>query len=145
VKKHNLKIERIKWEYLRFLEDAKRMKRSSVDQVAAAIADFEAANNWKDFASFHIEQACRFKRVLDERSNQTTGKPMAVATKVSRLRHVKALFQWLAGRPGYKKLVYSDMEYFNPSNHEGRIASARRNPPVPSLEQIHHVVISMPN
>jgi integrase len=142
--RHNTKNERIKWQYLRFLEDAKRMKSSTVDQVAAALADFEAVNSWKDFAAFHIEQARRFKRVLDDRLNEETGKPLAVATKVSRLRHVKAFFQWLAGRPGYKKLVYSDMEYFNPSNNEGRIASARRNPPVPTIEQIRHVLASMP-
>src|SRR5437899_3188655 len=110
MKKHNPKNERIKWEYLRFLEDAKRMKRSSVDQTAAAIADFEGANNWKDFANFHIEQARRFKRVLHDRVNEETGKSLAVATKVSKLRQIKTFFQWLAGRPGYKKLVYSDME-----------------------------------
>ena len=145
MKKHNAKNERIKWEYLRFLEDAKRMKRESVDQAAAAIADFEASTNWKDFALFHLEQARKFKRDLDSRTVAETGRPLAVATKVSKLRHVKTFFQWLAGIPGYKRrLNYSEAEYFSPSYNEGRIAGARRDTPVPSLEQIRHVLATMP-
>ena len=145
VKKHHPENEKIKWEYLRFLEDAKRMKAETVDQVAAAIAAFEASTNWKDFRLFHIEQARKFKRDLETHVVAQTGRPLAIATKVSRLRAVKAFFQWLSGRPGYsRKLTYSDMEYFNPSNNDGRIAGAVRERPVPSLEQIRHVLASMP-
>ncbi len=144
MRKHHPGNEIIKWEYLRFLEEAKRMKSDSVDQVAAAIAAFEASTGWKDFRLFHIEQARKFKRDLDSHIVAETGKPLAVATKVSRLRAVKAFFQWLAGRPGYKKLNYSDMEYFNPSANDGRIAGAVRERPIPSLEQIRHVLESMP-
>jgi len=145
MKKHHPGNEKIKWQYLQFLEDAKRMKRESVDQVAAAIAAFEASTNWKDFRLFHIEQARKFKRDLDSHIVSETGKPLAVATKVSRLRAVKAFFQWLAGRQGYsRKLTYTDMEYFNPSGNDGRIAGAVRDRPVPSMEQIRHLLASMP-
>lgn len=58
---------------------------------------------------------------------------------------VKAFFVWLAGRPGYKShLTYSDTDYFNPSNNDGRIAKASRERPVPSLEQIRHALAAMP-
>lgn len=145
MKKHHPENEKIKWQYLRFLEDAKRMKAESVDQVAAAIASFEQSTGWKDFRLFHVEQARKFKRDLDSHVVAETGKPLAVATKVSRLRAVKAFFEWLAGRPGYsRKLVYSDMEYFNPSNNDGRIAGAVRERPIPTMEQINHVLASMP-
>lgn len=145
MQKHHPQNERIKWQYLQFLEDAKRMKRESVDQAAAAIAAFEASTNWKDFKLFHIEQARKFKRDLDAHIVLDTGRQLAVATKVSRLRAVKAFFQWLAGRQGYsRKLTYSDMDYFNPSSNDGRIAGATRDRPVPSLEQIRHVLGIMP-
>ena len=36
MKKHHPENEKAKWQYLRFLEDAKRMKAESVDQVVAA-------------------------------------------------------------------------------------------------------------
>lgn len=145
MRKHHPENEKIKWQYIRFLEDAKRMKPESVDQVAAAIAAFEQSTGWKDFRLFHVEQARKFKRDLESHVVAETGKPLAVATKVSRLRAVKTFFQWLAGRPGYsRKLAYSDMEYFNPSNNDGRIAGAVRERPIPTMEQINHVLASMP-
>lgn len=145
MKKHHPANEKIKWDYLHYLEDAKRMKTETVDQVAGAIAAFEASTGWRDFKLFHIEQARKFKRDLDSHIVPETGKPLAVATKVSRLRAVKAFFQWLAGRPVYcKALTYSDMEYFNPSNNDGRIAGAVRERPIPTLEQVRHVINAMP-
>jgi integrase len=145
MRKHHPKNERIKHEYFRFLEDAGRMGVASVDQVAAAIAQFETSTGHRDFAAFHYEQARRFKRMLDESTNLKTGQLLARATIYSRLMAVKAFFVWLAGRPGYRsKLTYSDMEYFNVSNNDGRIAKASRSRPVPAVEQIRGVVLSMP-
>src|SRR5690606_16199940 len=115
--KVNAKNERIKRDYFHFLEGPKRMAASSVEQIAAALSAFEASTNYKDFRQFHIEQARRFKRQLDETIVPETGKPLAKATTSSRLRACKAFFQWLAMQPGYRsKLTYSDSEYFNASN-----------------------------
>ena len=64
----------------------------------------------------------------------------------SALGQLKAFFQWLAMQPGYKsRLSYTDMEYFNLSEKEVRIATAKRQTPVPTIEQIKHVIASMPN
>jgi integrase len=54
-------------------------------------------------------------------------------------------FIWLAGQPGYKsRISYSDAEYFNLSAKETRIAKATRPARVPTLEQIRHVIRSLP-
>src|SRR5580658_3582236 len=144
MRKHHPKNERIKRQYFTYLEEAGRMNASSVDQVAAAIAQFETSTGHRDFGAFHFEQARKFKRGLTESVNPATGKPLAKATIYSRLMAVKAFFVWLAGRPGYRsKLTYSDMEYFNVSNNDGRIAKASRSRPVPTVEQIRRVVLSM--
>jgi integrase/recombinase XerC len=59
--------------------------------------------------------------------------------------HLKLFFQWLALRPGYKsRLQYSDAEYFNLSEKETRVATARRLQKCPTLEQIKHVIRTMP-
>ncbi len=59
---------------------------------------------------------------------------------------MKAFFQWLAMQPGYKSQIsYTDTEYFNLSEKEVRIATARRETAVPTLEQIKHVIETMPN
>jgi integrase len=145
MRKHHPKNERIKRQYLAYLEEAKRMSTSSVDQVAAAIALFEASTGWRDFGAFHVEQARKFKRLLADAINPETGKPLAKATAYSRLMALKAFFLWLAGQPGYKsRLTYSDADYFNPSNHDGRIAKATIARPAPTLEQIRHALAAMP-
>ena len=74
------------------------MNASSVDQVAAAIAQFEESTGHRDFAMFHFEQARKSKRVLAEASNPATGAGFAKATIYSRLMAVKAFFIWLAGK-----------------------------------------------
>jgi integrase len=145
MRKHHPKNERIKREYFVWLEEAKRMNPSSVDQVAAAIAQFEESTGHRDFAAFHFEQARKFKRVLVESTNPATGAGLAKATIYSRLMSVKAFFVWLAGQPSYKsRLTYSDMDYFNPSNNDGRIARATRERPAPTLEQIRRALSAMP-
>ena len=143
MRRHHPKNERIKRRYLAFLEEAKRLSVSSADQAAAAIEQFEASTGYKDFTKFHIEQARKFKRQLDEQVNGDTGKPLAKATIHSRLMAVKAFFQWLAGQSGYKRISYSDAEYFNPSANDSRIATARRERPVPTIEQIRQVIFSI--
>lgn len=144
MRKHHPKNERIKRRYLAYLEEAKRMSTKSTDQVAAAIAGFEASTGYRDFAHFHIEQARKYKRELNEAINADTNRPLAKATIRSRLMALKAFVHWLAGQPGYKsRISYSDAEYFNPSANDSRIATARRERPAPSIEQIRHVIHSM--
>ena len=103
------------------------MAVASVDHAAAAIALFEASTRWKDFAAFHIEQARAFKSQLAAQTNAETGKPLAKATIHSRLMALKAFFRWLAGQAGYRRISYTDAEYFNPSADDSRIATARES------------------
>jgi site-specific recombinase XerC len=136
--------ERIKHRYLAFLREAKRLSPSSVDQVAAAIADFEASSGFKHFRQFRIEQAQSYKRKLGGAVG-SGGRGLAKATISSRLASLKAFFQWLAQQPGFRsRLTYSDAEYFNASANDERIARAVRERPAPSIEQIRHVLASMP-
>jgi integrase len=145
MRKHNPKNEGIKREYLIWLEETMGRDGKTVDQAAAAIMAFEASTGWKDFRQFHYEQARKFKRDLDARIVESTSKPLSVASKVSRLRAVKAFFVWLAGQPGYRgKLKRSDMEFFNASANELRIAGATGFKRIPTLEQIRRVLALMP-
>jgi integrase/recombinase XerD len=144
--KHNANNERIKRQYFIFLKEAKRQNESSVDAVAKALSRFEAYTRCRDFKMFHFEQAVRFKDHLAKQTNQQTGKPLSKATMNSTLGQLKAFFQWLAMQSGYKsRISYTDTEYFNLSEKEVRIATARRETAVPTLEQIKHVIESMPS
>jgi site-specific recombinase XerC len=145
MRKHHPQNERIKREYFNYLEQAKRMSQTSVDQVAAAISQFEQSTNFKDFRKFHIAQAVAFRQRLQRHINPETGRTLAKATIHSRLMALKAFMIWLAGRPGYRSQIsYADADYFNVSANDERIAKAVRSRPVPSLEEIRIALAAMP-
>ena len=143
--KHNAKNERIKRDYFQYLREAKRQAPQSVDAAAAALARFEVSNGCKEFGKFHRAQAVAFKRKLDEQNALHSGARLSRATVNAILRQLRAFFIWLAMQPGYKtKISYSDADYFNLSDNDVRIANAKRERPVPSLEQMHHTLTRMP-
>ena len=143
--KHNAGNIRIKRQYFDYLKHAQGRDEQSIDQVAKAIARFEEATRHKDFKQFHREQAKAFKARLDRERNARTGKPLARVTVHSTLSALRAFFIWLAGQPGYKRrIAFADADYFRLSAKEERIAKAIREKPVPTLEQVHHVLGTMP-
>ncbi len=142
---HNASNERIKRAYFAFLKEAKRHCEPTVDAAAKALARFELYTRYRDFKLFHCEQAVAFKRHLVEQKAQRSGEALSKATLHSTLTQLKRFFQWLSDKPGYKsRFQYSDADYFNLSEKEVRIATARREQKVPTLEQIKHVISSMP-
>src|SRR4249920_383535 len=137
--------ERVKRQYFAYLAEAQGHSEQSIDAVAKAIARFEAYTRYKDFKTFHIEQAKAFKRDLADRRGHRNGEPLSKATLYATLTALKRFFIWLAGQPGYKsRISYSDAEYFNLSAKDTRIAKATRPAGVPTLEQIRHVIQAMP-
>ncbi len=62
----------------------------------------------------------------------------------ARLSNLKTFFQWLSQQPGFRRLNFSDAEFFNLSANDERIAKAVRERPAPTVEQIRHILFSMP-
>jgi integrase len=143
---HNPANERIKRRYFEYLREAKKCSEQTVDGAAKAVHRFESDTNFRDFKAFRIEQAIAFKRHLSEQKAERSGNPFSKATLYSTLMHLKSFFSWLAGQPGYRsRITYSDCEYFNLSEKDTRVATARRQQKFPTVEQIKHVVASMPS
>ncbi|MBT7682371.1 MAG: tyrosine-type recombinase/integrase, partial [Nitrospina sp.] len=131
--------------YFSFLKEAKRQSEATVDAVAKALNRFEVFMKYRDFKKFHYEQAVTFKNHLAEQKNQQTGKKLSKATLHSTLANLKKFFQWLSGQSGYKsRFHYYDAEYFNISDKDMRIATAHREQKAPTLEQVKHVISTMP-
>lgn len=147
---HSADNERIKRRYFAYLKEAKRHSEPTVDAVAKALARFEVdtADNKgrpRDFKAFHFEQAIAFKKHLAEQKAQRSGEKLSKATLNATLAHVKRFFHWLAGQPSYKsRLQYSDADYFNLSEKDVRVATARREQVGPTVEQVKHVITMMP-
>ena len=144
--KHNAENERIKRKYFAYLKDAKQHSEPTVDAAAKALSRFEEYNRYRDFKAFHLEQAIAFKRHLAEQTGQRSGEKLSKATLHATLKQLRAFFLWLAGQPGYKaRLQYSDADYFNLSEKDARIATAQRERKAPTLEQVKHVIETMPD
>lgn len=142
---HHPDNERIKRQYFVYLKEAKRHSEPTVDAVAKALARFEEDTKYRDFKKFQSELAVAFKRRLADQQNLQTGAKLSKATLHSTLGHLRAFFHWLAGQPRYKsRLHYSDAEYFNLSEKDVRVATARRDQLGPTLEQVRHVIELMP-
>ena len=142
---HNPINERIKHRYLHYLREAKRLSEHSADAAAAALSKFEAYTGSRDFKRFHIQQAIGFKRRLSEEVSDRTGEPLSGATILSILNALRAFFQWLSLQSGYKsRISYADAEYFTLPEREARSARVTLERPVPSIDQILHVMRHMP-
>lgn len=143
--KHNAANERIKRDYFRFLKEARGRDEATIDRVAKSLARFEDSTGRKDFRRFHREQAMAFKRRLGEAVNARSGERLSKATVVSALRDLKAFFEWLSREPGFRShIAWSDADYFNASEKDAAIARAKREKPVPTLEQVQAVLTKMP-
>jgi integrase len=145
MKTHHAPNERMKRAYLTYLAEAKGFSEASLDGVAKALSRFETYTRFRDFKAFRIEQAKGFKAHLADQTSARTKDRLSKATLYATLTALKRFFIWLAGQPGYKsRISYSDAEYFNLSAKETRVAKAHREARVPTLEQIEHVIRTMP-
>ncbi len=146
MRKHCPENERIKREYYTYLKEAKRHSEPTVDAVAKALSRFEEYTQFRDFHAFHYQQAIAFKKHLTEQTAQRTGEKLSKATLHATLTQLRHFFFWLAGQPGYKaRLEYSSADYFNLSDKDTRIATAHREKSAPTLEQMKHVIQTMPH
>ena len=145
MKTQNPDNERIKRQYFGFLIHAHGFTEASIDAVAKAIHRFEAYTQFRDFRDFHIEQAKAFKVNLAAQINLRTKDRLSKATLHSTLSALKRFFTWLAGQPGFKsRISYEDGQYFNLSIKDARIAKTRLEDRFPTLDQIRHVIQTMP-
>src|ERR1017187_3264798 len=143
--KHSANNERIKRKYFAYLKEAMRHSEPTVDASAKALDRFEVYTKHRDFKAFHFQQAIAFKKHLAEQHGQRSGEKLSKATLYATLTQLKRFFWWLAGQPGYKsRFQYSDADYFNLSDKDTRVATAQREQKAPTLEQINHVISTMP-
>jgi integrase len=143
---HNEENERIKRRYFTYLREARRYSEASVEAAAMAIDRFDTFHGRRSFKAFHRERAVAFKRKLADQRAARSGEPLSKSTLDSTLRALVAFFSWLADQPEYRsRFTESDAEHFNLSLAESRAGRAQRPRSFPTLEQVHHVLASMPH
>jgi len=143
--KHNADNERIKRDYFTYLSEAIGRDDATIDSIAASLARFDASSRNRDYKRFHRELAVTFKHGLSATLNSRTGERLSKSTVLGTVRDVRAFFQWLSREPGYRQhLTFADADYFNLSEKDVAVARARREKRVPTLEQVHRVLSTMP-
>ncbi len=144
--KRNAQNERMKRDYVLFLEETEGLDEKSTDKVLAAILKFEESTGFKPFTKFHIEQAVQFKKELNRAKHPRTGKALSHATVDATLALVRKYFTWLSGRNGFRsKFTYSDAAYFKNNRKNARIAHAQRDVPYPSLPAASRAFEALPS
>lgn len=137
--------EAIKRRYAFRLEAAFGKQPSTVDAVLKAIERFEMSTGHKPFRKFHLEQVRSFRKTLTEETN-ANGRPLSAASVVSTLRRLRDFFLWLSQEPGFRSRINpNDVQHFLPSDQDRRIAHAKREKHVPTLEDIKLVLSVMPS
>jgi site-specific recombinase XerC len=138
--KYRPENERVKRDYAFFLQAASGKQDPTIDAALRAIERFESSTGRKPFSKFHIEQARSFRAGLVDQTGRN-GASLSAATITTTLKHLRNFFLWLSREPGFRsKLNANDANYFTPSEQDRRIAGARRDGPVPSLDEIAHVL-----
>ena len=144
--KHCPDNERIKRQYFAYLKEAKRHSEPTIDAAAKALHRFEEYTKYRNFKAFHFQQAVAFKKHLADQKAQQSGEKLSKTTLHATMTQLKRFFQWLVWQPGYRSCFqYSDAEYFNLSEKDTRIATAQREQRTPTIEQIEHVLRTMPS
>lgn len=145
MKKNSTNNVRILHEYIKYLSEAKRLDQSTIDGVMKSINRFEEYVGYIDFNKFKAKHAIGFKKYLFTQKSMATKDKLSKATVLTATRHIKSFFQYLATQKGYRgKINYSDIEYFNLSEKDTRIANAKRPKKVATIEQIIQTLEMMP-
>lgn len=143
--KHNETNERLKRKYFTYLNEAQSYSEPSIDIVAKALARFETHTKHRSFGTFHHQQAVAFKRMLAEQPNERGTGKLSKSTVRSTLTALRKFFHWLAGQPGFRsRMNYEDSEYFSPADRDNQIALTQRPRKIPTIEQVTHVIASLP-
>jgi len=131
--KPNIKNERIKRAFFRWLKEANGNCQSTIDNMEKAILLYEDFTKQADLATFNPDRAIKFKEWLKKR--QFRSKPISIVTYHTYLRYLRKFFSWLTWQPGYKSKITPDIvSYLNISEKEERMATQASPRNYPTLE-----------
>lgn len=131
--------------HLEFLKHARQFSEHTVNSAARIIAEFDLVNRYRDFRKLTPTHVIFYKKHVGEKATNAHGEPLSKISLHKRIRALREFFTWLSDQPGYRsKVRRTTVAYFTLSNHDVRIAQAKRGRPVLSLDQIRHILKCMP-
>lgn len=140
--KVNVKNERVKRSFYRWLKGADGCCESTVNNIENAILLWQEFSKDEDFDLYNGDKAIDFKRWLSER--QFRDKPISIVTYHAYLRYLRKFFVWISREPGHRRRIKpNSLAYLKVTEKEARMAtqSAPRN--YPSLDYVQKVINSI--
>lgn len=142
MKTENIKNEKIKRSFFRWLREAQGLCDATINNIERAILHYQDFTKNIDFGCFNSDKAVEFKKWL--RKRQYRGKPISITTYHAFLRYLRKFFSWLSFQPGYKtKIAPNDIEYLNILQKEEREATQYVPRNYPPLEYVKKLVDSI--
>lgn len=135
--------ERIKYAYAEHLRYGEGKSEPTVRGIEKALHRWETHTGLADFATFNKAQAMAFRAAL---AKPPAGeKRLGAATILSTVKALQRFFGWLMLQPGMRRRIKpTDIAYLSLSEKDARAASASPSKPFPTLEQLKHVLATMP-
>jgi integrase/recombinase XerD len=133
--KPNIKNERIKRKFFKWLKEANGCCNATANNVEKAILLYEDFTKQVDFSTYKPDKAIDFKKWLKKR--EFRGKTISLTTYHTYLRHLRKFFAWLSWQAGYKSKITPDLvDYLTISEKEERIATQQTPRNYPPLEYV---------
>ncbi len=140
--KNNIKNERAKRRFLRWLKEAKGYAESSIRDIEKAIWLYEDFIKHEDFALFNSKKAISFKKWLEDK--RTNGRMLSNATQYHYLRHLKGFFGYLSSQVGYKSKITPDsISFLSLEKKKVREAISPKNVEYPPLDYVKQLANSI--
>lgn len=135
---YNRKNEVLKKQYENHLELDERLSETTRLSKLRDIRKFETYTNFKDFKTFSKQQAMGFKDSYKKHS-------VEYSTLSHTIRNLREFFGWLTQQPKYRsKSKIEAVRVFSLTRKEENIAQRKAYKDAPTLEQVRHVLSSMP-
>lgn len=142
----NVKNERIKHRYFKYLSGARRKSIKSVDQARKCIMRLEEFTHYGDFSIFNPELAISFKEYLLQKGKKETGEIYSQHTVNAILANVRDFYIWLANEQGFRRNIKpNDIDYLKPSLKELAMTRIQGFRDFPTIEQVKSVILQMPS
>lgn len=140
--KVNIKNERIKRGFFRYLKEANRCCKSTINSIEKAILLYEDFTKHADFNTFNSDKAVAFKDWL--KAKKYREKLISVNTYFAYLRSLRKFFTWVSWQSGYKSRITPNIiAYLSTTTKEEKMAT--QSPPrnYPSQEYVINLTDSI--
>lgn len=138
----NIKNERIKRKYIKWMREARGFSEATISAIEKAVCLFEDFTQRADFGTFSQKSAVGFKKWLVQ--NPEKSRQISITTAYHYLRHLKTFLVWLSGQPGYRsKIGADDISYLCLDRKKVMEATTPKRVDCPSLGHVKRLAESI--